>query len=67
MEVKEERKFAAECSAENAAQVAGWFANRGGVRVWKSVDLRDAGATCMTQALTTTGEPTTKPGWKYGK
>ena len=59
------KTFLVECHAENAAQFRDWLANRGGIAVWPSLDLRNAGASCSTPALTRTGEPTTRPGWSY--
>lgn len=57
--------YKVECHRDNAARFTDWLANRGGIAVWPSLDLRNAGASCSTPALTLTGEPTTRPGWSY--
>ena len=49
---------------ENAPKFSEWLKTRGGLAVWRSVDLSDPGASCTTPALTE-GKPTTKPHWKY--
>jgi hypothetical protein len=54
------RTYLVECHADNAARFADWLANRGGIAIWPSLDLRNAGATCSTPA-----DVTTKPGWQY--
>jgi hypothetical protein len=59
------RTYAVECHADNAARFRDWIANRGGIAVWPSINLSTPGASCSTPALTTTGEPTTRPGWSY--
>ena len=53
-----------ECSLENARLFADWIANRGGVAVWRSVNLSNPGASWSTPALTVEGEPTPKPTWQ---
>lgn len=57
--------FKIEIERANAERIADWLANRGGVAIWESRDLRSAGARSFTPALTTTGEPTTAPGWQW--
>ncbi len=59
------RTYAVECHADNAARFRDWIANRGGIAVWPSINLSTPGASCSTPALTTAGEPTTRPGWSY--
>lgn len=59
------RTFLVECHADNAARFRDWLANRGGIAVWPSINLSTPGASASTPALTTTGEPTTRPGWSY--
>lgn len=54
-----------ECAEANAAQIAEWIKTRGGVLVWKSIDLGDPGASVTTPANNADGSPATKPGWKY--
>jgi len=46
-------------------RILDWIANRGGVAVWQNIDLRSAGSKSFTPARTTTGEPTTRPGWQF--
>ena len=50
---------------ENAAKFSEWLKTRGGLAVWRSVDLSDPGASCTTPALTEDGKPYSKPHWKY--
>jgi len=49
---------------ENAERFIDWLENRGGIAIWRSIDLSDPGASCFTPAQTD-GKPTTKPHWKY--
>ena len=60
-----ERTYKVECHRDNAARFADWIANRGGIAVWPSLDLRNAGGSCSTPARALTGDPTTRPGWSY--
>lgn len=59
------RTYLVQCHADNAERFRDWIANRGGIAVWPSLDLRNAGGSCSTPARTLTGEPTTRPGWSY--
>lgn len=59
------RTYLVECHIDNAPRFRDWLANRGGIAIWPSIDLRNAGASCSTPARTLAGEPTTKPGWQY--
>ena len=52
-----------EVTPTNAPKLAEWIAKRGGVAVWRSVDLSDPGCSMSTPALTD-GGPTGKPHWK---
>lgn len=52
------------CTAENAPKFADWIANRGGVAVWRSINLSNPGASWSTPALTKEGEPYPKPTWQ---
>lgn len=54
-----------EVTTEELPRILDWIANRGGVAVWANLDLRSAGSKTFTPALTTTGEPTTRPGWQF--
>jgi len=51
-------------SAEVAAQIAEWIANRGGAAIWESIDLSDPGFSLMTPVRTAEGEPALKPHWE---
>lgn len=55
-----------EVSPENAPRFIEWINERGGVAVWKSVDLSDPGCSFSTPAITD-GEPTKRPHWKVGE
>lgn len=57
--------FAHGCSVEHAAKFWDWITTRGGLAVWRSVDLSDPTFSQTTPALTD-GQPTTKPSWKVG-
>ena len=59
------KTYLVECHADNAPRFKDWLTSRGGIAVWQSLDLRHAGATCSTPALTPEGEPTGKPGWQW--
>jgi len=52
------------CTIENAPRFAEWIKTRGGVAVWRSVNLSNPGASWSTPALTVEGEPTPKPTWQ---
>jgi hypothetical protein len=58
-------------SPENAEKSKDWIANRGGIAIWKSINLSNPGASWSTPALqlersplTGNFEPTTKPTWE---
>ena len=51
------------CAPENAARFREWCAVRGGVAVWRVIDIARAGETVSTPVLTETGEPTPRPRW----
>jgi hypothetical protein len=50
---------------ENAPKFSEWLKKRGGLAVWRSVDLSDPGASCTTPALTEDGKAYPQPHWKY--
>lgn len=56
--------FEHECAAENAPKFLDWIKNRGGVAVWRSVNLSNPGQSWSTPALTTEGQPYAKPTWE---
>jgi hypothetical protein len=51
-------------SPENVPQFRDWIANRGGVAIWRSINLSNPGASWSTPAKTVEGEPTPKPTWQ---
>ena len=53
-----------ECSPENAAKMRQWIQERGGVAIWRSVNLANPGASWSTPAKALDGSPTTKPTWE---
>ncbi len=55
------------CTEENAPLFLDWIENRGGIAVWKSVDLGQPDASWSTPALTLEGRPTPAPSWKTEK
>lgn len=57
--------FKIEISKADAPRIADWLANRGGVAIWESLDLSDAGARTFTPALTIDGIDTPRPSWRY--
>ena len=58
--------FAVECTPEDAPKFRVWIESRGGVAVWQSVNLSNAGASWSTPALAEDGTPYTKPTWQAG-
>jgi len=52
------------CTIDNAPRFADWIENRGGVAIWRSVNLPNPGASWSTPALTEEGEPYPKPTWQ---
>lgn len=55
-----------DCSIENAPKFADWIANRGGIAVWRSVNLSNPGASWSTPANQLDGTSTLKPTWQAG-
>ena len=51
---------------ENEAKAAAWLATRGGIAVWRNVNLSShaIGSETYTPANAETGEPTGKPSWQ---
>ena len=56
--------FDLDCTPENAPKFLEWLSSRGGIAVWRSVDLSDPSWSCSTPALTPDGQPYEKPHWK---
>ena len=53
-----------EVSIENVNKIVNWLKNRGGILVWKSINLSNPGKSWSTPALTETGNPYSKPSWE---
>lgn len=51
-------------TAENAPKIHQWFAERGGIAVWASINLSNPGASWTTPATDPVGAPATKPTWE---
>lgn len=49
------------CRADNASRFAGWIRDRGGVAVWKTLNLSNPGQGWYTPCLSKDGTPVTKP------
>ncbi|KPK66804.1 MAG: hypothetical protein AMS21_01225 [Gemmatimonas sp. SG8_38_2] len=54
-----------QCSVQNAPKFLEWIRGRGGVAVWRSINLSNPGASWSTPAMTD-GKPTCKPTWQAG-
>ncbi len=50
--------------AANAVQVWTWFQERGGIAVWKSIDICTAGQSWTTPLHDAEGQPTKKQNWR---
>ena len=48
----------------NAALITGWIKDRGGVLVWKSINLSNPSGLWLAPALDEEGKPYTKPNWQ---
>lgn len=53
-----------EVSADNAPTIREWLASRGGLAVWRSVNLSNPGASWTTPRLTADGQPMPRPTWQ---
>lgn len=53
-----------ECNAANASRFAEWITSRGGIAVWRSINLSNPGASWSTPALDKEGKPYSKPTWE---
>lgn len=51
-------------TAENARLISGWLKSRGGIAVWKSVNLSNPGGSWTTPLNKENGSQTTKPSWE---
>jgi hypothetical protein len=52
--------------AEHADKIAEWLRTRGGIAIWQSIDLAQAGRTLTTPLNTAEGKPSPKPVWWVG-
>ena len=50
--------------AENAAQIWQWFQQRGGIAVWKSVEMSNAGRSWTTPLTDAEGKPMPRQDWR---
>jgi hypothetical protein len=50
--------------AENAVQIWKWFQERGGIAVWKSVDMTNAGRSWTTPIRDAEGNPMPRQDWR---
>lgn len=53
-----------QCAPENVAKFREWLATRGGLAVWKSIDLSDPGKSWTGPVNGPDGKPSPKPSWK---
>ena len=51
-------------TAENAVKIWGWLQDRGGIAIWQSVNLSNAGASWTTPNEQADGTKTNKPTWQ---
>jgi len=54
------------CSIENVEKFINWIEERGGVAIWRSINLSNPGKSWSSPALNKDGTPTTKPSWECG-
>ena len=55
-----------ECSSENAAKILNWLRTRGGISIWKSVNLANPGGSWTSPRKNEEGEIYNKPNWQCG-
>jgi hypothetical protein len=54
------------CELKNASTFLDWVRNRGGIAVWRSIDLSNPGQSWSTPLRDKEGKPTSKPNWRAG-
>ncbi len=54
------------CNAEVAEKIHDWLLNRGGIFIWRSINLSNPGASWTSPARDSEGKATTKPTWQSG-
>lgn len=64
-EIEPEKKEPHRVDAANAEKIWGWMKTRGGLAIWRSVDLSDLGRSVTTPYNDAEGHRTPKPHWKY--
>ncbi len=52
------------CTADNAQQLWNWLLTRGGLYLWRSINLSNPGASWTGPATNEDGTPKTKPNWQ---
>jgi hypothetical protein len=52
------------CDEANAAKIYDWLQNRGGIFIWKSVNLSNPGGSWTSPAHDADGKETSKPNWQ---
>jgi hypothetical protein len=60
-------EFKHTCTIENAPRFAEWLKSRGGIAIWRSIDLSNPGGSWSTPAQTPAGQPQGKPNWQVEK
>jgi hypothetical protein len=53
-----------ECTPANAPRFREWIKERGGIAIWRSINLSNPGASWSTPTLTREGTPTGRPTWE---
>jgi ribosomal protein S6 len=51
-------------AAENAEKMAGWIKDRGGIAVWRSINISNLGISWTTPAVNVDGSPSARPSWQ---
>ena len=54
------------CQDEDAGKIHGCLLHRGGIFIWRSVNLSNPGASWTSPARDSDGKPITKPNWQCG-
>lgn len=52
-----------QCTAQAAPLIKSWLETRGGIAIWRSIDLSDPGRSITTPVKTAEGDPASKPHW----